>query len=320
MSVLPVPLVTIGLPVYNGEKHIRSCLDSLLSQTLTSFEIVILDNASTDETERICRDYVARDTRVSYLRQATNVGAAANFNDVFRYARGRYFKWAAHDDVCAPTFLEDCVRILEEHPETILAFTGTELINEDGSLVVFDPEKMAYVDRGGRSWVLYFEESMFSADPIERFTAILTRSKLCHEVFGVIRTAALKQSSLIGAYYGSDKVLLAELCLRGQFEQLLEPLFFRRCHSIQSSKRPMIDRERWISGKEPGRFVFPQGRVLNGYIYALIHAPISQQQRARGFWAIARQMMDPEKLRRLNIRHKNSYFRFKRKSEPAATL
>ncbi|MEZ4700730.1 MAG: glycosyltransferase family 2 protein [Rhodothermales bacterium] len=319
MSAEKAPIVTIGLPVYNGAKHIRDCLDSLLNQSFTDLEIVILDNASTDETEAICREYAAKDDRIQYRRQTANVGAAANFNEVFTYARGKYFKWAAHDDVCAPTFIEACVQVLDEHPDTVLAFTGTELINDDGSLVVFDPSKNAYVDSGGRNWVIYFEESMFSEDPIERFSAILTRSKLCHEVFGVIRTEALSHTSLIGAYYGSDKVLLAELCLQGRFEQLLDSLFYRRCHPVQSSKRPIMERERWISGKEPGLFVFPQRHVLAGYIHAALHARLPVGQRMRGLKAVLQYALSPEKLSRLSVRHKNSYLRFKKKDRPVTT-
>ncbi|WNC86000.1 glycosyltransferase family 2 protein [Thermosynechococcus sp. QKsg1] len=89
--------LSIGMPVYNGAKFIREALDSLLAQTFTDFELIISDNASTDETEAICREYAAKDKRIRYVRQAQNLGAAANFKYVLDEARGEYFMWAAAD-------------------------------------------------------------------------------------------------------------------------------------------------------------------------------------------------------------------------------
>lgn len=95
----PVPAVSIGLPVYNGASYIREALDSLLAQTFADFELIISDNASTDATETICRDYAARDRRMRYYRQTDNRGALANFLFVLDQAVAPYFMWAAHDDL-----------------------------------------------------------------------------------------------------------------------------------------------------------------------------------------------------------------------------
>ena len=72
------PPVTIGLPVYNGEKFLRQALDSLLGQTMGDFELIICDNASSDATGQICRAYARADRRVRYYRNATNIGAPRN--------------------------------------------------------------------------------------------------------------------------------------------------------------------------------------------------------------------------------------------------
>ena len=98
------PRVSLGFPVYNGERYLAAALDSLLGQTFRDLEVVICDNASTDRTAELCAAYAARDARVRYHRNPTNLGAAPNFNRTFELSRGEYFKWAAHDDVCAPTF------------------------------------------------------------------------------------------------------------------------------------------------------------------------------------------------------------------------
>ncbi len=94
----PLPLVSIGMPVFNGAKYIRDALDSLLNQTYSHFELLISDNASTDNTENICREYAQKDARIQYVRQANNLGAAANFQWVLNQASGAYFMWAACDD------------------------------------------------------------------------------------------------------------------------------------------------------------------------------------------------------------------------------
>lgn len=107
-----VPLVSIGLPVYNGENYVREAIDSLLAQTLSDFELLISDNASTDGTRRICEAYARVDNRVRYLRQNENIGAGRNFEYVLDHARGQYFMWAAHDDAWAANWLEVLVKAI----------------------------------------------------------------------------------------------------------------------------------------------------------------------------------------------------------------
>lgn len=106
------PQVSIGMPVYNGAKFIREALDSLLAQTFTDFELTISDNASTDGTEAICREYAAKDQRIRYVRQPENLGAAANFRFVLDEAVGEYFMWAAADDLWVPNFIYKCQQML----------------------------------------------------------------------------------------------------------------------------------------------------------------------------------------------------------------
>src|SRR5262249_45528439 len=104
-----MPKVTIGLPVYNGAEYLADAITSILSQTFTDFELLISDNASDDATESICRGFADRDRRVKYVRQKTNIGAAANHNLLVGQSDSPYFKWAAHDDILEPRFLEVAV-------------------------------------------------------------------------------------------------------------------------------------------------------------------------------------------------------------------
>src|SRR5436190_18601788 len=127
------PLVSIGLPVYNGEALLGAAIESLLSQDYRNLELIISDNCSADCTQDICREYVRQDSRVRYVRQAANNGAAANFNCLVQMARGKYFKWASHDDVCAPRFLSACVGVLESDSSIVLSFTRVTCIDQHGS-------------------------------------------------------------------------------------------------------------------------------------------------------------------------------------------
>src|SRR5579871_3942080 len=113
--------VSIGLPVHNGERYLREAIDSLLAQTYRDFELIISDNGSTDGTEAICRAYAAADPRIRYYREEQNRGCAWNWNRVFALARGEIFKWAAHDDVCAPRLVERCLEALDRCPEAVLS-------------------------------------------------------------------------------------------------------------------------------------------------------------------------------------------------------
>jgi len=104
---------SIGLPVYNGGKFIRETLDSLLAQTFTDFELIISDNASTDDTEAICREYSAKDKRIRYVRQSENLGQLLNFEFVLDQAVGEYFMWASADDLFSSNWLLDLASSLQ---------------------------------------------------------------------------------------------------------------------------------------------------------------------------------------------------------------
>ena len=172
------PRVSIGLPVYNGERFISAAIESILSQNYQDLELIILDNASTDRTGEICRSYAETDRRVRYFRNIQNVGAAANFNLAFQLARGIYFKWAASDDLCRPAFIERCVELLDAQPDAVLAFPDPEFVNEDESPLPYDDRIKAFIDENGKRWWWRTERvnDLASADPIQRLEHILLRT------------------------------------------------------------------------------------------------------------------------------------------------
>lgn len=124
------PKITIGLPVYNGAKFIHNAIRSLLEQSYTNFELIISDNASTDQTESICQNFVRVDKRIKYIRQETNRGIVWNFNYVLLQADTEYFMWAAADDVWHPEFIQRNLGFLEKNHGFIGSTSEVELFYE----------------------------------------------------------------------------------------------------------------------------------------------------------------------------------------------
>ncbi len=187
-----MPRVTVGLPVYNGEKFLGEAIESVLDQTFEDFELVISDNASTDATEEICRDYAARDRRVRYARAPQNRGAAWNFNRAFELAGGEYFKWLAHDDVIGPRYLARTVEALDHDASLVLCHSQTGIIDGEGELIA-DPQSDARRACDLQGITQEMEHTRLemgqAARAYQRYLGILLYSIRNHEVFGVIRRA-----------------------------------------------------------------------------------------------------------------------------------
>ena len=327
MQTLPSenPRVSIGLPVYNGERFVADAIESILSQTYEDLELIILDNASTDRTEEICRKYAGQDRRIRYFRNLKNVGAAANFNLSFRLARGAYFKWAASDDLCRPAFIERCVELLDSRPDAVLAFPDPEFVNEDLTPLPYDDAIKAFIDENGKRWWWRTEHvnDLASDDAVRRLEHILLRTYVCQEVFGLVRRDALENTSLIGNYYGSDKVLLAELSVIGKLVRTPNKLFVRRCHRGQSGYKSTKEREVWIRGRGTRAVTFPQWRVFRGYAGALTSSDLSAADKLRGAGVLYRYLARPEKLKRFIQPGPNNYFGIdfgRRSAAPAVDL
>lgn len=258
------PRVSIGMPVFNGENYLAKALDSLLAQTYSDFELIISDNASSDGTSEICRTYASKDRRIHYFRNKTNLGAAKNYNRVFELSSGEYFKWAAHDDLCAPEFLEKCLDVLDQNPSVVLCYAKTREIDEHGM-----------VRRE------YAEPDISSLKPSKRFFNCVCVPHPQVAVFGLIRRNYLEKTRLIGNYKGSDRVLLGELSLLGRFYQIPQNLFFMRNHHqahwrIHTTRQ---SREAWYDPDRAGRITFPYWRLLMEHFISIRRASLNWYDR-----------------------------------------
>jgi glycosyltransferase involved in cell wall biosynthesis len=273
------PRVSIGVPVYNGERYLRAGLDSLLAQTFTDFEIIICDNASTDSTEQICQEYVQRDRRVQYHRNDRNIGPVKNYNRTFELAQGYYFKWATHDDVYAPTWLERCVEVMDANPDISLCSTHLQYIDETGQVI------QDY----------HYQVGSDHCHTPTRFLNLLCvdhRRHSANEVLGLMRRETMLRMPLQGLYARSDSVFLVRVSLFGRFYEVPEALFFNREHPQRSSRvssislrgqtqmaqllgmGPMPPTE-WFDPSKQGKITMPEWNLARQYWISIALAPLN---------------------------------------------
>lgn len=219
------PLVSIGLPVFNGEAYVARAIASVLGQTEADLELIVCDNASSDATQEICEGFARQDTRVRYFRNPRNLGAGPNYDLCFARARGTFFKWAAHDDMIAPAFLERAVAALRVNPDAVLCTVGITEIGPDDAVLRRYANRFPGID---------------AASPARRLGAVIHTRHQCEDFFGLFRRAALIGSGLHGTYAGSDKVLLAEMALRGPWVSVPEPLFLHREHPRRYTRAVLL--------------------------------------------------------------------------------
>lgn len=267
------PRVSIGMPVFNGERYLAQSLESMLSQTFSDFELIISDNGSQDGTEEICRHYAAKDKRIRYFRQETNRGAAWNHNTVFRLTSGEYFKWHCHDDLCDATFLEKCIAVLDREPSVVLCYSQFARIDDQGKLI---ETKMLGWDPIGSSPVSGL------VSPGERFRTLIYRRNACEEIYGLMRRWVAEETQLIGGYTQSDDNFLAELALRGEFHEIPELLLRYRLHPEKSTEayRSRLQRMIWFDPAAAGRFSIPFARQFREYLILIGRAPLPLMERA----------------------------------------
>jgi glycosyltransferase involved in cell wall biosynthesis len=255
------PLVSIGIPVYNAQRYLREALDSLVAQDYEAIELIISDNASTDETPAICREYAARDPRIRYERAEQNQGAIWNFHRVFELARGQYFMWAAFDDLREPSYVRRCVEALEEHREAVLCCTNVRFIDEAGRVTEPDP-RMRLTHPVGKT----------RADRVRA----LAGANFWVDFYGLIRREALLTTRLAQPIWGFDVLLLLELCLRGDVVVVPEALFSYRIFAEKNQGDLAVG----LTGPaSPARVSVSWSNLAMEMAHSISLAPISRREK-----------------------------------------
>jgi glycosyltransferase involved in cell wall biosynthesis len=273
------PRVSIGLPVYNGERYVREAIGAVLSQTFSDFELVISDNASTDGTREICQDVARNDPRVRYYRNPQNLGAAPNFNRCFALASpSEYFKWVTYDDLITDDFLERCVGALDHDADVSLAFPATVHADAEGNVTgnQLQADLSLVENEPGRRAQRLIEYGLESPD-------------IYWTLYGLMRRSAIERTELHGSFIASDQVLLFQLALTGKFIQVPEALLIHRAHpnawTMMTGRTPKRD-ALWFGGSSAG-VVLPHWTLLGRHVRSMLRAELSFRDRVWCLHAVA---------------------------------
>lgn len=234
--------------MYNGARWISEAIESTLAQEYKDFELIISDNASTDNTFEICQEYAKKDSRIRLHRNEKNLGAAPNFTKAFELATGKYFKWLAYDDRIEPQLIGESVRILETRPDVALVYPLSKEFDEEGELIREPPELIDVTDD----------------DPSKRYISIINR--INGSIFGMMRVEDMKKTKLMKPIPGGDRPFLGEMALIGKTYLIPERWYLQR---MTTSARKLRDGPKyilWWSTANTGRYVPRRPAMIKEYL------------------------------------------------------
>ncbi len=226
------PKVSVGIPVYNGGTSLERALNSILNQNYPNLEVVISDNCSTDNTQEIVHEYLARDRRVKYVRQDVNLGATENFTKVFRLTTGEYFMWAAADDFRSPEFVSSCLAHMQSDQSAVLCAPKINGLISSLPQVRWTTSLSSFSDK----------------------TTVLTRYKETLKnfpataIYGLYKSSAVKNTAVFEKFMGSDLVFIQNLSIEGNFIECKSTLF------------TYSGRENWNTTDQDYRNIFGKAR------------------------------------------------------------
>ena len=218
-----LPLVSIGMPVFNEDRFIEKSLDALVNQDHTNIEMIVSDNASEDKTGEICRKYAEQYDWISYHKFNTNVGIAENFSFTLQEARGKYFMWASGHDLWTSNYISACVNLLESCPAAMVAFGISNWIDQHDAVL---EREYGWIDTRGM-------------DVIARYFAVLWGNM--HPIYGLHRRDALFEIP-IKPVVGTDLIVLAQLALKGDFVNAVDAIWSRRESHADETYKDKINR------------------------------------------------------------------------------
>jgi glycosyltransferase involved in cell wall biosynthesis len=270
------PLVSIGMPVFNGERYLEAAIESNLKQSYENLELIVSDNASTDRSAEICRDLAASDRRMKFHRNHSNIGAAANYNRLFQLASGEFFRWSNADDLADADLIAQTLPILVSSAGAVIAFGRTGLI-----------------DANGRSIGEFADNLDLRQDrPSDRYATFYDRMSLTNIIYGLMRASAMRRTRLMGSgnFPHADVHFMATMTLQGQFVEVPRVLFYRRMHSEAMSANPEGQLARTFWSGSSARFVMPTWRFELAGIKAIVDASLPPPETARLLMFSARRL------------------------------
>ena len=233
-----IPEVSIGLPVYNGERQIRNALDSLLLQTFTDFELIISNNASTDETESICKEYAKKDKRIKEFYQSKNTEILENFNFVLEKANGKYFMWAGADDVWHPEFIRKNLEMLKSDNNAVGSISEIQFFNNEWTKQ--DTERFSNTEVKKKYELVH----PITGNYEDKVNFVFTfNHPQC--IYGLFKTTALKKSIVKKRFGSVDYAIILNLLKHGNLLVVNELLMYMyRGHKKNEKKELLFKSQR----------------------------------------------------------------------------
>tara|TARA_R110002020_G_scaffold37886_24_gene114430 strand:- start:1324 stop:2214 length:891 start_codon:yes stop_codon:yes gene_type:complete len=263
-----MPLLTIGVPVYNGAKFIERALESLLAQTFKDFIILVSDNASTDATADMVRSMAEKDRRIRLVQQPENLGAATNFMSLAMRADTEFFMWAAADDFWSVNYIEASVSALKSHRNAGFASGGFASVN-------FGGEILRYTD----SFDMLAGQS--SLTRLFRYTLLKEASGKANPIYSVFRTP-LVQEIVNGATetfseWGGDMALVAAALARAPYVQDRRATLFKQIGSERDGQTSVDVSKNDYSSTQFGGAFAPQ--ILPEFTATMTRRLLDQRQK-----------------------------------------
>ncbi len=260
------PRVSIGMPVYNRDKYVAASIEAHLNQTYGDFELILTDNCSTDRSEEICRDFAAKDSRIKYYRNPSNLGAAGNYRRCFELANGEFFRWTPSDDLVSLNLLERAVDILDHDPSVFVAYPRTKLIDAEGNITGDFDEHLHLMDE----------------QPSKRWIGVQQKIRLGNLHYGLNRADKFRKTGLMRNYNGGDFPLIAEMSLYGKFYEIQDAFFYRRMHEEASSAlKSSADVMAFYDPKKRSKLFLYNWVHLGANLNSVRRAPISLMEKLR---------------------------------------
>lgn len=211
------PLVSVGIPTYNRASSLKRAINSVLEQDYSNIEIAISDNASTDDTEKICKEYVEKNNKVRYFRRNYNLGAVANFAEVLKRSNGEYFMWLADDDWIGRSYISECIRILVKRPKYSLVYGRVKCFEDDIICDGIVPVKMKLPEELGEKRLISY------------FAQVVDNSV----IYGLMRRDQVSRIEWRNVY-GGDMLVAAAIAFLGKIESIDNVTLFRTVNKYGS--------------------------------------------------------------------------------------
>jgi len=205
-----MPKITIGLMVYNEEKDLDEAIRSIYEQNFEDIEILVGNNASTDNSTNIIESYAKQDARIVHIQRERNIGALQNWNDLVNRAKGEYFILAGGHDKWSPNYLKNLSKELDNNQKAVVSYAKTTWIDKDSAEINYST---SLLDTSGLSHIGKFVSLMFSNQ---------------HPIMGLIRTKSIRETRMQLEILGSGEIFLQELVQLGDFVLVENERWYRR--------------------------------------------------------------------------------------------